>query len=107
MVLKARVAEFLPRPVPWAKLVIQRLWGVEVFPHLELGPREAEVLPRPLVRVKAKPRGAGLVPAPGVKLLFMVHRLHHLVSINLKIHVHLLVKMLWVIHIRIRGKGGL
>ena len=107
MVLKARVAEFLPRPVPWAKLGIQRLWGVEVFPHLELGPREAEVLPRPLVRMKAEPRGAGLVPVPGVKLRFTVHQLHHLVSISLKIHALHLAEILWVIHFRTRRREGL
>ena len=93
MVLRARVAEFLPRPVPWVKLLIQRLWGVEVFPHLELGPREAEVLPRPLVRMKAEPRGAGLVPAPGVKLRFTVHQLHHMVVINLEVHLLHLVEI--------------
>ena len=104
VVLRARVAESFPHPLLWVKVKFR---GVEVLPHLELGPREAEVLPRPLVRTKAEPRRAGLVPAPGVKLLFMVHRLRHLVSISLKIHVHLSAKILWVIHFRIRRREGL
>ena len=92
--------------MPWAKLVILRLWGVEVFPHPELEPREAEVLPRPLVRMKAEPRGVGLAPAPGVKLRFMVHQLHHLASISLKIRVLHLADIIWVIHFRIRNREG-
>ena len=107
MVLKARAAEFLPRPVPWVKLVTQRLWGVEVFPHLEPRPREAEVLPRPQVRVMVEPRGAEFFQAPGVKLRFTVHQLHHMVSISLKIRVLHLAEILWVIHFRIRNREGL
>ena len=106
MTFKARAAEFLPRSVPSFRLPDQKLQRVGVIPHLEQEPRVAEVLPHPKARVKVEPRGAEFFQAPGVKLRFTVHRLHHMVSINLKIRVLHLAEILWVIHFRIRNREG-